>query len=139
MQCDLIWEINDYRKQNSNLINFYFLSEDNNPQRFPYYTIKKAKAMDIMLKLRKVTFINIDNLPKEDEPEWISTPACLESVMIHIWIKQRYKKSSSAINVWSFDNREHRPILTKQHADHQASVSQTDEWPEIKHQLTSSI
>ena len=30
---------------------------------------KKAKAMDIMLKLRKVTFINIDNLPKEDEPE----------------------------------------------------------------------
>lgn len=58
-----------YRKQNSNLINFYFFSEDNNPRRFSYYTIKKAKAMDIMLKLRKVTFINIDNLPKEDEPE----------------------------------------------------------------------
>lgn len=58
-----------YRKQNSNLINLYFLCEDNNPRRFSYYTIKKAKAMDIMLKLRKVTFINIDNLPKEDEPE----------------------------------------------------------------------
>ena len=89
---------------------------------------KKAKGNWYNVEIqKKVTFINIDNLPNRNEWTWlwISTPACLESVMVHILIEKKRFKSKFVV---FFDIREQRSILTKQLVDDlRASVLQTHE------------
>ena len=89
---------------------------------------KKAKGNWYNVEIqKKVTFINIDNLPNRNEWTWlwISTPACLESVMVHILIEKKRFKSKFVV---FFDIREQRSILTKQLVDDlMASGLQTHE------------
>lgn len=66
---------------------------------------KKAKGNWYNVEIqKKVTFINIDNLPNRNEWTWlwISTPACLESVMVHILIE----KKDLNLNLWCFSTFE---------------------------------